>query len=63
MSDRLQALQGELQSVLDERMGELRAAIENAESATKAIVSAELEIARNQADRGWIVRGHAAPND
>ena len=48
MSDRLQALQGELQSVLDERMGELRAAIENAESATKAIVSAELEIARNQ---------------
>lgn len=48
MSDRLQALQGELQSVLDERMGELRAAIESAESATKSIVSAELEIARNE---------------
>ncbi|MFT5584264.1 MAG: chromosome segregation ATPase [Cognaticolwellia sp.] len=48
MSDRLQALQGELQTVLDGRMGELRAAIENAESATKGIVSAELEIARNE---------------
>lgn len=48
MSDRLQALQGELQSILDERMGELRGAIENAEGATKGIVSAELEIARNE---------------
>lgn len=47
MSDRLQALQEELQSVLDQRMEDLRAAIENAESTTRAIVSAELEIARN----------------
>lgn len=48
MSDRLQALQGELQTILDEKMGALRTAIESAESATKGIVSAELEIARNE---------------
>ena len=48
MSDRLQALQGELQSILDERMSSLRDAIDNAEETTRGIVSAELEIARNE---------------
>lgn len=48
MSNRLQEIQVELKSILDDRLAELTTAIAETEKTTRDIVTAELEIARSR---------------
>ena len=48
-SDRLQAIQGELQQILEARLGELAQTLRGSEQVTRRIVSAEIEIERHRA--------------
>jgi chromosome segregation ATPase len=50
-TDRLQQLQGELASILTERLGALTTAVRATEAAGRRILSAELDIARHADDR------------
>lgn len=47
-ADRLQALQSELKTLLDERVAELRRLLDETEDTTRRIVSAELDIDRSR---------------
>lgn len=50
-AERLQALQGELTAILEERLTELNGALRDTESATRRIIGAEIEIERHRAAR------------
>lgn len=50
-ADRLEALQGELTAILDERLGSLNATLRETERATRRIIGAEIEIERHRAAR------------
>lgn len=45
-TDRLEAIRSELNGILEDRLAELRSALDQVEETTRRIVSAELEIAR-----------------
>jgi len=47
-TDRLQAIEAELKSILDQRISELMAAMRESESTTRKIIAAEMEITQSR---------------
>jgi len=50
-SDRLSAIEGELRSILEERLSELMTSVRDTEATSRRIVQAEMELAQNRSIR------------